>query len=130
MRPGTATWPTAPYPASQHGRALVLPRVPQLRTLPPSSGGLWCCYVSHGSRSRLPMQEGSGATMCPMALSGLWAMRINIINPGHAVRATRYCGKYARYQGKPSSWACNTCSRQHIKCLQDIWTDGCRTATV
>jgi hypothetical protein len=127
---GAVTCSTALNPATQYGRAPVLPRVPQLQTPPPSSGGLWCFCVSRGSGSCLLMQEGSGAATCPMKFSGLWAMRINIINLGHAARTACYHGKYARYQGKPSSWTCNTCSRWRIKCLQDVWTDGCRTAIV
>jgi hypothetical protein len=39
----------------------------RLRTLPPCSGGLRCCYVSHGSRPRLPARESSGATTCLIA---------------------------------------------------------------
>jgi hypothetical protein len=44
----------------------VLLRVARLRTLPPYSGGLWCCHMSRGSGPRLPTREGSGAATCPM----------------------------------------------------------------
>jgi hypothetical protein len=113
------TCSAAPDPTTQHGRARVLPRVPQLqrapvqsciprlRTPPHHAGGLWCSHV-------------------PMTLSGLWAMRINNNNPGHAVRAARYRGKYTCHQCNPSSWARKTRGRRHIKCLQDLWTDGYR----
>jgi hypothetical protein len=94
----------APDPTTQHGRARVLPRVPLLQRAPVQShiprlqipphhaGGLWCSHV-------------------PMTLSGLWAMRINNNNPGHAVRAARYRGKYTCHQCNPSSWARKTCGR-------------------
>jgi hypothetical protein len=65
---GATTCFTALDPASLLGRALMLPRLPQLRTLPPRSGGLRCCHVSHGFRPYLPAQEGSDAAMCPTAL--------------------------------------------------------------
>jgi hypothetical protein len=45
-----------------------LPRVLQLRTLPPYRGGLRCCHVPPGSGLCLPAQEGSSAAMCHMAL--------------------------------------------------------------
>jgi hypothetical protein len=46
-------------------RAPILPRVTRLRTPPPSSGGLWCCHLSHGYGPRLAAREGSGAVTCP-----------------------------------------------------------------
>jgi hypothetical protein len=61
-----ATCPTAPELASLLGRAPTLPCVPRLGTLPPCSGGLRCCHVSHGSGPCLPAREGSGAATCPM----------------------------------------------------------------
>jgi hypothetical protein len=45
----------------------VLPHVPQRRTLPPCRGGLWCHHMSCGSRPHHPVEDGSGATMCPAA---------------------------------------------------------------
>jgi hypothetical protein len=45
-----------------------LPRVLQLRTLPPCRGGLRCCHVPPGTGLRLPAQEGSSAAVCHMAL--------------------------------------------------------------
>jgi hypothetical protein len=61
MRPRTTTWPPAPDPTSQHRRAPELPHVLQLRTSPPSSGGLWCYRAFCSSRPRLLAWEGSGA---------------------------------------------------------------------
>jgi hypothetical protein len=52
------TCPSAPDPASLLRRAPALPRVPQLWTPPPCSGGLRCCYVSLGSGPCLPAREG------------------------------------------------------------------------
>jgi hypothetical protein len=49
----TTTCPAAPDPASLPRRAPVLPRASWLQTLPPGSGGLQCCHVSHGSGPRL-----------------------------------------------------------------------------
>jgi hypothetical protein len=57
-------------PASLLRRALALPRVPRLRILPPCSGGLRRCHVSHGTGPYLPAQEGFDAATCPAAL---WA---------------------------------------------------------
>jgi hypothetical protein len=68
MHPCTATCPTAPDPASLPRRALALPHVPWLWTLPPCSRGLRCCHMSHGSGPRLPAWEGSGAATYRMAL--------------------------------------------------------------
>jgi hypothetical protein len=64
--PQTAAWLAALDPASHHGRAMVLPRVlqlrtplrgslalprvPQLRTPPPSSRGLRCYRVFYGTQ--------------------------------------------------------------------------------
>jgi hypothetical protein len=121
---GAATCSTAPYPAAHHGGAPILSHVPHLRTLPPSSGGLQCCRVSRGSGSHLPMRKGTSAAMCLMTPSGLGAMGINNKNPDHAARTARYRGKYAHYQGEPSSWAYKICGRRRIKCLQDVWTNG------
>jgi hypothetical protein len=45
----------------------MLPCAPWLWTQPPCSGGLLRCHVFHGSRSRIPTQEGSGVATCPMA---------------------------------------------------------------
>jgi hypothetical protein len=45
----------------------VLPRVLRLWILPPCSGGLRRCHVSHGTGSCLPAREGYGAATCPMA---------------------------------------------------------------
>jgi hypothetical protein len=73
---GVATSPTVPDPASLLGRAPVLPRVTQLRTLPPYSGGLRCCHVPHGSGPCLPAREGSYAVTCPACLRGMQALRI------------------------------------------------------
>jgi hypothetical protein len=53
--------------ASRLGRFPVPPCVPWLWILPPFSRGLQRCYVSRGSGSCLPPQEGSNATMCPAA---------------------------------------------------------------
>jgi hypothetical protein len=78
---GAAMFPTALDPASLLRRASVLPRVARLLTPPSCSAGLWCCYVSHGSRPHLPAREGSSAATCPTALNpasllgggrGLW----------------------------------------------------------
>jgi hypothetical protein len=66
MHPCTTTCPAALYPTSLPRRALALPRAPQPQALPPSSRGLRCCHVSHGSGPRLSTQEGSGAAMCRM----------------------------------------------------------------
>jgi hypothetical protein len=66
-----ATCPMALDPTSPLGRALVPPCVPQLWTPPPRLGGLRCRYVSCSSIPRLPDREGSGAAMCPTALSKL-----------------------------------------------------------
>jgi hypothetical protein len=65
VHPRTTTCPTALNPTSLLGRTPVLPRVTRLRTPPPSSGGLWCCHLSHGYGPRLAAQEGSGAVTCP-----------------------------------------------------------------
>jgi hypothetical protein len=54
--------------ASLLGRAPTLPRVLRLWILPPCSGGLRRCHVSHNSRSCRPAREGSGGAMCPRAL--------------------------------------------------------------
>jgi hypothetical protein len=62
---GVVTCPTALDPASMLGRAPMLPCVSWLRILPPCSGGIRRCHVSHGSRSCLPAHEGSDATTCP-----------------------------------------------------------------
>jgi hypothetical protein len=62
---GTATGPAALDPASLLERAPTLPRVPWLGILPPCSGGLRRCHVSHGSDYCLPVWEGSDAAMCP-----------------------------------------------------------------
>jgi hypothetical protein len=64
----TVTCPTVSYPASLLRRAPTLSRVPRLRILPPCSGGLRRCHVSHGLGSCLPAREGSGAVTCPTAL--------------------------------------------------------------
>jgi hypothetical protein len=64
---GAATCPAAPDAASMFGRAPTLPRVPQLRMLPPCSGGLRRCHMSRASRSCLPTREGFGAATCPVA---------------------------------------------------------------
>jgi hypothetical protein len=67
---GAATCPLAPDPTSLLGRALELPRIPQLRTLPPYLGGLRRCYVYHGTGPCLPTLKGSGAATCRVALEG------------------------------------------------------------
>jgi hypothetical protein len=58
-----------------------LPHVQQHQTLPPRSGGIRHCHVSHGSRSRLPAQEGSGAAMCPKALDPASLLRRALAPP-------------------------------------------------
>jgi hypothetical protein len=49
------------------GWASALLCVPQHRTLPPNTEGLWRCHVSYSSGPRLPARQGSGAAMCPTA---------------------------------------------------------------
>jgi hypothetical protein len=56
--------PTVPDPASQHGRAPALPRVPRLWAPPPTSGGIRSRHASHNSEPRLPVREGSGGATC------------------------------------------------------------------
>jgi hypothetical protein len=60
---------TTSDPASLLGRALVLTCVTQLWTLPPYSGGFWCCHRPHGSGPCLPAREGSSAAKCHTALN-------------------------------------------------------------
>jgi hypothetical protein len=86
MPPQVASCPTALDPASLLKRAPVLSRIPrlqtpafmlgkastlpcvlQLRTSLLYSGGLWCCYMSHGFKPCLPAQEDSDAATCPAA---------------------------------------------------------------
>jgi hypothetical protein len=45
----------------------VLPCVPWFRTLPPSSGGLWCSRMFCGSGLRHSARTGSSAATCPVA---------------------------------------------------------------
>jgi hypothetical protein len=49
-------------------RASVLPRIPQLQTSSFCREGLRCCHVSSGIGPRLPIEEGSDAATCPVAL--------------------------------------------------------------
>jgi hypothetical protein len=69
---GAAACSATPDPVSQLGRAPVLPHIPQLRTLQPTTEGLWCYCVFRGFGHRLLAREGPGAVTYPMALSGLW----------------------------------------------------------
>jgi hypothetical protein len=68
MLPHIAMCPTALNLASLSRRDPVLPRISQLQTSPPYQGGLRCCHVSYSFGPRLPIEEGSGAAMCPIAL--------------------------------------------------------------
>jgi hypothetical protein len=89
-----------PEPASLPRRALALPRVPQLRTSLHLGGGLRCCHVSPGSGPHHSAQEGSNANMRPMALHGIWAMRIKKLSYNrHAARHTCFQDTLARYRG-------------------------------
>jgi hypothetical protein len=114
-------------------------------------GGLRRCYASRGSEPRPASAVGFGVTACrsaldlaspheggseantlPMSLRRLWAMGIKN-TPSYAARPTRYRGMHVLPRCLMiglTSWACKTCGRQHIKCLQDMWTGGCRAATV
>jgi hypothetical protein len=56
-------------PASMLRRTLTLSRVPQHWTLPPCSGRLRRCHMSHDSGSYLSAQKSFGATTCPTALN-------------------------------------------------------------
>jgi hypothetical protein len=87
---GATMCPAAPDLTYLLRWAPVLPCVPQLQTLPPWRGELWCCHVSHGfgfclpergapvlSRvpwlGALPSWEGSsGTATCSIATDGLW----------------------------------------------------------
>jgi hypothetical protein len=64
---GATTCPAALDPASQLGKAPLLPCVMWLRTLPHCSGGLQCCRMFHVSGPCYPAQEGSEGDVCPMA---------------------------------------------------------------
>jgi hypothetical protein len=55
------TRPIAPDLAYWLKRALVLPRILRLLTLPPGSGGLRCCHTSRSSRPCLPARVDPGA---------------------------------------------------------------------
>jgi hypothetical protein len=63
----TATCSVASDPASLLGSAPTLPHVLRLRTLPPCSGGLRRCHMSHGFGLSLPTREGFGVAACPAA---------------------------------------------------------------
>jgi hypothetical protein len=65
MHPCTDMSPATPNPASLLRLAPALPRAPRLQTPPPCLGGLRCCHLSHDSRPRLPVREGSSVAMCP-----------------------------------------------------------------
>jgi hypothetical protein len=67
MGSDAATCPTAPDPASLLRQLLVLPHASRHRTLPPCSGGLRCCHVSHDCGPHLLAREGSSAVICRMA---------------------------------------------------------------
>jgi hypothetical protein len=64
---GAVTCPMPPDPAFLLGRAPTLPRVPRHQILPPYSGRLRRCHVSHGSGSCLFARDGSGAATYPAA---------------------------------------------------------------
>jgi hypothetical protein len=112
------TCPTTPDLASLLRWASALPRVPQLRTLPPWWGELRCCHVSHGSGlcipergapvlsrvpqlGALPSWEGSfGASTCLTAPGGLWSTGIKEC----LVTLVCFQGTLVRYRS-----ACKTC---------------------
>jgi hypothetical protein len=58
-----------------------LPCALQLRTLPPCRGRPQCYHMPHGSRPRLPAQEGSGATRCYTALDPTSLLRMGLVLP-------------------------------------------------
>jgi hypothetical protein len=68
MYPRAIMCPTAPDLTSLQMRVSVLPRILQPRTSPTYRGGLRRCHVTYGYRPCLPVELGSGAAMCPMAL--------------------------------------------------------------
>jgi hypothetical protein len=118
----------APDPI-QHGRALALPCVLRLRTSPSLSGGLRCRRMSLSSGPRLSALGGFSAGTHPMALHELWAMRIKN-NPGYVARSMHARVLPRRITLEPPSWACKTCDKRHIKCLQDVRAGGCKAVTV
>jgi hypothetical protein len=75
------TCPVAPDPAYWLRRALVLPRILRLLTLPLGLGGLRCCHASRSSRPCLPARMDPGAathstaSMRPATLYVLLAIR-------------------------------------------------------
>jgi hypothetical protein len=73
---GAVTCPAALDLVSMLGRALALSRVPWLQILPPYSGGIRRCHVSHGIEPCLPAQEGYSDVTCPTALCGPQTSRI------------------------------------------------------
>jgi hypothetical protein len=123
---GTATCPTALDPASLLKRALTLPHVPWLWTLPPCLGGLQCCHVFRcsgpclllGRASALPhapqlrsLSPYSGRLeRCHVSHGSQCAMGLrNKERPSwsrHAARLACFQGTLARYRG-----ACKTCGQ-------------------
>jgi hypothetical protein len=68
--------PRVPEARLPERRAPVLPCVPQLRTSPPYRGGLWHCYMSHGSGLCLPKRRALVLPRTPRPPSGLWTTGI------------------------------------------------------
>jgi hypothetical protein len=126
---GTTMFPTAPDLASLLKWTPALPRVSQLRSLPPWRGELRCCHVSHGSElwlpergapllprvprlRALPSWEGSsGATTCHTAPSGLCTTGIKkclaalSTQLGSRVCKARSCGTDHSWTWLQFSWS-------------------------
>jgi hypothetical protein len=68
-------------PESRLGAARVLPRVLWRQLPPPATGQLRSRHVSRDSSSCQLTQGSSGATMCPIELYRLWAIKVNKYPP-------------------------------------------------
>jgi hypothetical protein len=98
--------PAALGPDAPLRRALVPPCISRLWTPPPCSGWLRSCHASHNSTPHLPTQEGSSATMCPVAISGGWIKK--------------YLAVMVELQ-------CSRVTKEHphvLRHLQDMWAGG------
>jgi hypothetical protein len=134
MRPYAATYLAVLGSATPFKRAPVVPHIPQIRTLPPCTGGLRYRHTSRGSEPHLPVQEGSGAPKRPaapnpasplgMASVPSWDLPVSVRmnnelfgSNGEITRLVRYRGALTCTEA-PTSLA----GRRHHHDLQDMQT--------
>jgi hypothetical protein len=117
---GAAMCPMASNPASLSRWVPVLPCALWLWTPSPCRGGLRCCHVSSGSGPHLPIEVGSDAAACPIAMDlASRPRRVPVLSHVSRFPKDRVPHIYKERSSWPTYAARLVCFQETCVCSQD-----------